>query len=124
VQVPLIPLWAQGPVLDRVGAGHIDIEHLHLLFSRQRVSQILACRSRGNTQCGSDDEPKHSLKPREVEDVLCVFKDRFGAGAWCASELVWMTLGLTSRFFPRAHTALKVEDRDLVRDLICDSYFA
>ncbi len=64
------------------------------------------------------------LKPHEVEDVLCIFKDRFGGdGTWCASELVWMTLGLSAKFFPRARAPLADESCDLVRDLVYDVYF-
>ncbi len=29
----------------------------------------------------------------------------WGDGAWCASELAWMTLRLSAKFFSRAHTA-------------------
>ena len=63
------------------------------------------------------------LKPDEVEDVLCIFTSALGDGAWCASELVWMTLGLTAEFFPRARTTLADEACDLVRDLLCNVYF-
>lgn len=34
-----------------------------------------------------------------------------------------MTLGLSAKFFPRAHTPLADESCDLVRDLVCDVYF-
>ena len=47
----------------------------------------------------------------------------WGDGAWCASELVWMTLGLSAKFFPRARTTLADEACDLVRDLLCNVYF-
>jgi hypothetical protein len=47
----------------------------------------------------------------------------WGDGAWCPSELVWMTLGLSAKFFPRARAPLADEACDLVRDLVCDVYF-
>jgi hypothetical protein len=36
--------------------------------------------------------------------------------------LVWMTLGLSTKFFPRARTPLADEACDLIRDLVCDVY--
>jgi len=52
-----------------------------------------------------------------------VQKPLWGDGAWCASELVWMTLALNAKFFPRARTTLADEACDLVGDLLCDVYF-
>jgi hypothetical protein len=37
--------------------------------------------------------------------------------------LWFMTLGLRSKYFPRAHTALANEVCDLVRDLVCGVHF-
>ena len=39
------------------------------------------------------------------------------------SELVWMTLGLSAKFFPRARAPLADEACDLLTDLVCDVYF-
>ena len=50
-------------------------------------------------------------------------KTALGDGAWCAWELVWMTLGLSAKFFPRARAPLADEACDLLTDLVCDVYF-
>jgi hypothetical protein len=48
---------------------------------------------------------------------------RWGDGAWCASELVWMTLELSVKFFSRARAPLADEACDLLRDLVYDVPF-